>query len=592
MESPDYKKELRTHYDHRDVDAIIRLVSELIKAPQFAALSRRLIKEGRITSAAIKAEDVAAALIEELEEEIEQSGDIIVQDNYFEIAEQLKKRFNDEVAEVYLSTKIPNEFLHKIRLSHDRGDTGRLSENLVNQYKNELIRIEDGRRVVVKILQQHSNFPIENVKALSDILKQLHLKLKSNYSYLSIKPYFLGVFEAGQGSLASAASGKEADQEISSYALFPHYLTTGQEPDLGQQVKFRIQLVKLLQFLWKRKILPVAEHKQVLARVSDIFNYRGEAGLSTKARKFLEDLNIEINNDQEAILKRLAQTFVDEYRCAEQQMGVRHGMIEAELAYTKEYLKQLESTGAERSTEEEEKIRIALEKVVNLQGIFEISPVRAQAAANKPFHELERAALGISTAINASQITDWIRIYSILFSNSEFLKYSKEAVDFSIMRRYISNLTTYHLILSVSELKLIVDRSLKAPSDNRPDHFKQFGEVLKLKLQGLISSRKDEEKSFQEMIQELSFLQDDATQFVIAETFKGFQAIADAFNDTIKDYFVRDREALLQESRELYSQICAQCLKNVVVRPARRELRKTAVEAGKKGKSWLSRLFS
>ena len=266
-------------------------------------------------------------------------------------------------------------------------------------------------------------------------------------------------------------------------------------------------------------------------------------------------------------------------------------MIESELAYTKEFLKQLESSTTAHSIEEEEKIRVALEKAVNLEGIFKVSPVREEAAANKPFLELERAALGISTTISASQITEWIRIYSILFSNSEFLKHANETIDFSIMRKYISDLTTYHLILSVSELKLVVDRSLKAPSDDKPDHFKRFGEVLKIKLQGLIGSKKGEEKSFQDMIQELGFLENDATQFVIAETFKGFQAIADAFNDTIKDYFVRDRETLLKESRGLYSQICAQCLKNVIVRPTRREITKTAGGA-KEGKSWLGRLFS
>ena len=198
MEHPDYKEELRKYYDHRDVDAVIRLVSKLIKAPQFTALSRKFIKEGKITSATLKAEDIAAVLIGELEEEIKQSGDIIVQDNYFEIAEQLKKRFNAEVAEIYLNTKTPNNFLHEIRIDHDQGDTSKLSENLVNQYKKELVRIEDGRRVVVKTLQQHSNFPIKNVTALSGLLEQLHLKLKSNYSYLSIKPYFLTVFEAGE----------------------------------------------------------------------------------------------------------------------------------------------------------------------------------------------------------------------------------------------------------------------------------------------------------------------------------------------------------------------------------------------------------
>jgi len=608
MEQTDFKAELVEKYNDRDVDGLIQLVTDLVKSMQFPALNRRLVKEGKLSAASTKIEDVADALLKEIGDELNQSADVIVQDNYFDIAAQLEKRFSKDVSEIYLRTKTPDEFLHEIRTGQEQKDASKVSENLVNRYKKELIRIEDGRRVVVDILQQHSNFPIKNVKALSELLELLHTKIKSNYRYLSIKPFFINVFEAAEVSLneePTPASVKDTDKseppsegtsvkEVSSYSLFPNYTITGQEPSLAQQFKFRINVIKLFQFLWKRKILPVAEHKKLLAVISSHFNYRGDPGLSKKARHFLEDLVNEITADQEAILKRLARAFVDEYRSAEQQMEIRHGMIETELAQTKEFLKQLTTTGKELSEEEEDKVRVALEKVTNLEGVFKIPPIRAESAANTPFTDLERTALGVSTVISPTQITEWIRIYSILFSNAEFLAYSNETIDFSIMRDYISDLTTYHLIQSVSELKLVVDRTISAPSDDKPDYFKRFGEVLKIKLQGLIGSQKEEDMTFQQMIEELGFLQNDATQFVIADTFKGFQAIADAFNETVNDYFVRDREALLKESRGLYSQICAQCLKNVIVRPikSRPSSKKGAADGEGKGKSWLGRLFS
>lgn len=606
MEQIDFKTELINKYNNRDVDGIIQLITNLVKSMQFPALNRRLVKEGKLGAASTKIEDVAAALINELEEELKQSGDVIVQDNYFDIAEQLKKHFSSKVADIYLRTKTPDTFLHEIRTSHEREDAKKVSESLVNQYKNELIRIEDGRRVVVEILQKHSNFPIRNIKALSKLMELLHTKLKSNYRYLSIKPYFINIFEAAGVSLDSKNSAvvvPESDsvaeisssKEVSSYSLFPHYIITGQEPSLVQQFRFRINIIKLFQFLWKRKILPVAEHKKLLAAISSHFAYRGDPNLSRKVRHFLEELVTEINMDQEAILKRLARTFVDEYRSAERQMEIRHSMIETELAQTREYLKQLTTTGDQLDPEEDDKVHTALEKVTSLDGIFKISPIREQSAANTTFIELERTALGVSTVISPTQITEWIRIYSILFSNSEFLAYSNETIDFSVMRRYISDLTTYHLIQSVSELKLVVDRTVAKPSDDKPDYFKHFGEVLKIKLQSLIGTQKEKEMSFQQMIEELGFLDNDATQFVIADTFKGFQAIADAFNSTVNDYFVRDRETLLKESQGLYSQICSQCLRNIIVRPKKtRELTKKGTTSGSsgKGKSWLARLFS
>jgi hypothetical protein len=598
MKQIDYKEELRKLYENRNVDDIIRLVSKLIKDPRFFDTNRRLVRQGKLSAATLNVQEVANALINELEYEIEESGDVINQNNYFAVTEHLKKRFNSEVADIYINTKIPNEFLHDIRVSHKEGDSGKLSDELVDHYKNELIRIEDGRRSVVEALQLHSNFPIKNIIALSALIEQLHLKLKSNNRYLSIKPYFLNLFKAaelmeGESKGSTDVSHSDEELELSDYELFADYVKTGREPSLNRQVLFRIEMIKLLQQLAKRKIVSESSHKQTMALISRYFNYRGEPGLSRKARQFLDELLTDINNDQIAILKRLAQTFVDEYHHAEHQMSIRHGMIESELAYTKEFLKQLSENESEDDELKEEKTQKAMEKVLCLKDVFKISVLREEAASKTPFLELERTALGISTVIPPSQITDWIRIYSILFSNAEFLSYANEKIDFSIMRKYISDLTTYHLIQSVSELKLVINHSFTAPSEeNKPDHFKQFGEILKLKLQNLMNTKEKEERSFQDMIKELDFLDNNTTQFVIAETFKGFRAIADAFNTTANDYFVRDHEKLLKESRTLYTQICSQCLKNVIVRPIK-PTNITSSEGGKKKKSsWFSRLFS
>ena len=159
------------------------------------------------------------------------------------------------------------------------------------------------------------------------------------------------------------------------------------------------------------------------------------------------------------------------------------------------------------------------------------------------------------------------------------------------MRELISDLTTSHLIQNIAQLKIVVDRSLDASEAKKSVQFKQFNEALKIKLQGLMSTGKQEEKSLRDMIHELVFLQNESAQFVIAETFKGFQAIVDAFNSTANDYFVRDRETLLKESRALYDQICTKCLKGFVNQPID-HLVKRPPEATERKRSWFNRLFS
>jgi hypothetical protein len=287
---------------------------------------------------------------------------------------------------------------------------------------------------------------------------------------------------------------------------------------------------------------------------------------------------------------RLALTFIEEYLHAEDRMKLYHNGIQTELAITKEYLTQLALDKSMINSEEEEKIRIAQEKLIGLEGVFEVSPALQKAASTKPFVELERTSLGLSTSVGAERLTEWIRIYSILYSNNEFLVYSESEVDFSTMRKFISDLCTYHLIINIAQLKEVIDRSLGIPDNEKISHFKMFNEALKLRLQNLMVNT-EEEKTLKEMINDLGFLGNTSLQFVIAETFEGFQKIADAFTKSATDYFIHDKEALLRESKDLYKQICNQCMKNFLVRPVRHE--QQMEESGEQPKkTWLRKLFS
>jgi len=258
MQQVNYKQELLSKYHAMDVDGATTLVTKLVKSERFPIINRQLVNRGRLSAVSIKVEDVAEALISEIEEGLTERDDVIVQDNYFDIAEQLKKRFNNEVADIYLRTKIPDDFLHNIRTSAKQGDKSKVSEGLVEEYKRELIRIEEGRKACVEILQKHSHFPIENVKALSQLFEQLNKKLRSNYQYLSIKPYFTDIIEPTRGpnpngylsSIKASTEDTPAEaessvKEITNYTLFPDYLITGKEPSFARQIRFRVNVASL-----------------------------------------------------------------------------------------------------------------------------------------------------------------------------------------------------------------------------------------------------------------------------------------------------------------------------------------------------------
>ncbi len=596
MDTASYKERILKAYGQRNANHFLRLVNGVIENDQFTLLLREWIKEGRIAPGVPKTTEVAEILLQDAINDTEKASQTAIEPTYFEITAEIRKAVNDEVADIYEQTKMPTEFLSKVRFNDEREEFEHLSESLVNRYKNELIRVERGRRAIIEALQQASYFPIKHVVTLSKLLNQLHARLKPSYKYVSVKPYLMPIYELkGTAGQSEERSDKDSSFKLGVLALFKEYVNDGLEPDILEQMKLRLSVDRLLEEVDKPEVFPDLELEKFRDVISKIWAYRRQKEMDPRIRSILESLLVDVNSDQEALLKQLAQAFVDEYNEAEHQMKLRHGMIQNELAYTREYLKQTAANPEYAEQADEDKLTIAQEKLVGLSEIFEIAPALEQAAAARPFLELERSAIGISTAISASQITDWIRIYSILFSNNEFLRYAKEPVKFSIMRALISDLSTYHLIHNIATLKTNIDRAIGPSEAEKTAHFKRFNDTLKAKLQSLWGSGKREVKSIQEMIEDLGFLDNQPIQFVVADTFKGFQTIADAFAKTATDYFVKDRDILVNESRELYYEICDQCMKSFTSPPKKHDYKKI-VEAKKseaKGKkSFLGRFFS
>lgn len=597
MELSAQQTALLEKYDRRDVMGLIRLFDQIKNAPDYMSTYRRLLAKKRIPSSA-RLEELSAGLLGELEAALNESDGLSIKASYFEIAEQLKKKFGAAVADTYTRSKMPDDFLSEIRKDSRQADTKKLTDDLVNEYKDALIQIEKGRRSIIDTLQPYSNLPLNNASILNDQFNELYRQLRSGYKYLSVKPYLLRVVQVMHGE-ACPLQGSESEPERRDFNLFSEYKSSGIEPSLACQVELHLAINTLMKYVQKHQLLPDEEYREIWSRISYVLQYKGADTLTPRARKIFDDLLLQINLDEKAIIRKLASTFLNEYLCAEEQMRIRHRMIESELAQTNEFLKQLAPSADKLTESDEAKVRVALEKLVCLKDVFELSSKQMQTAASKPFVELERAALSISTALSPTQLASWIKIYSILFSNTGLLSQSRAIakdendIELERMRSLISDLTTYHLIQNIAQLKVVVDRNLALPDEQKISQIKQFSNVLKAKLHGLMDHEKQKERSLKEMIDELVFLQNESTQFVIAETFEGFQHIVDAFNSGASDYFVRDKEALLKESRTLYNEICNQCLRGIIKRPSILRPKKiTPQSQAEKKRTWLGRLFS
>lgn len=573
MELSAQQAALLERYDRRDVVGLIRLVDRIRKAPEAMATYRRLLAGGKRLSSSAKQDELATALLSELEAQLDSSPERAIQANYFEVSEQIRKKFGDASGEIYLAAKMPDDFLTAIRQDSMRSDGKKLSDDLVDEYKNALIRIEKGRRVISDLLQPYSNFPLKNAAILTAQFNELHELLRSSYKYLSVKPYLMKIIRLTQEQPHGQKSDPAADLEPAEFILFRDYTATGIEPALATQVSLHLAFISLMKYIKKHQLLAEETNGRITGQINYVLHYKSAKPLSPKARKIFHELLIQLNSDEPAILRKLAATFVDEYLCAEEQMRIRHRMIESELAFTNEFLKQIAPSADRLPEEHEAKVRIALEKLICLKEVFKLTARQMQNAASKPFVELERSALSISTILSPTQLTSWIRIYSILFSNAALLSHGRatmtreHGIELEKMRSLISDLTTYHLIQNIAQLKVIVDRLIRVPADEKISYFRQFSDILKIKLHGLMDPERQKEQSLREMIDELVFLKNESAQFVIAETFAGFQDIVDAFNSGASDYFVRDKAALLKESRTLYHEICNQCLKGIITRP-------------------------
>ncbi|MCG8426908.1 MAG: hypothetical protein MI754_06090 [Chromatiales bacterium] len=591
MDATQFTTALRSSYLKRDVLNIIKLVSEFKNSEHFPPLYHKLVKQEKLDPSSGKIEPLIRALLNEVETDIQENRRLSIDATFYDIADHFREKFNAQVSEIYIETQIPSDFIANIRSEHHVESNRKLTETLVTNYKHELIRLEKGRRSVLQVLQSASHFPLRNANRLSELLNDLHTQLRSDYKYLSAKPYFLAITAVSKPIDEGLSGPIEPAVRKTALLRFKQYNVSGQEPKIYQQVELQIAINRLYQFLKKQTLLPEQELARFWTEMSEILTYSGDASFSPKEWKVLQSLLTQINKDIAAISQKLVDTFIEEYHCAEEQMRLRHIIIQSELAFIGEYLDKLAISKEISEHADPEKIQVAMDKLHCLKDTFPISERQKESAAKHSFVDIERSALGVSTVISPSQLTDWIKIYSIIFSNTDYLAQFGKSVDFSIMRNHISSLTTYHLYDNIAQLKNIVERNLSTSSEEKSNQFQRFNEALKHKLAGLMGGHNNHELSLREMIDELGFLENKSVQFVIAETFKGFQHIVDAFNTSTTDYFVRDQDAMLKESRALYNQICNQSMKIFRTDSPKAKL---SISSSTKStrKSWLGRLFS
>ncbi|MET0024355.1 MAG: hypothetical protein ABW085_08850 [Sedimenticola sp.] len=596
MEVKEFIKVLSQLYLRKDVSGIINSINEYKSQPGFQLIYRKLLKSNLISESSSSMDGVIKALLKEISQSNEISRERHTVDNFFETGERLKAQYSKALADIYLETQFPSDFIVNARKSEESGAELRLTDSLVTQYKDELIRIKKGLTAIIRALQPFSNFPIKNCLALNDELTLVFAELRTNYKYLLIKPYLLKIIEVGSSESTDLSNiDKEIRADGYTVSLFQQYINRGEEPELIRQVDLHLAIKRLFIYIKKNDLMDEDELREYWLPILSILNYKSKYELTPQDEDILINLLRQVNKDYSALLHKLSLTFVDEYHASQDLMKSRYRMIRNELIYTIEYLGRINRNKEDFNPMHAAKIELAKDKLFFLQDIFTVTDSQLSKAANVNLLELEKAAFGITTEITPIQLKEWIRIYSIIFSNASYVRHSDEKIDFTEMRELISHLTTYHLIQNITQLKGIIDRNLVASDEERENRFKLFNEALKLRLQGLISTSKSKDKSFQEMIEELGFIQNKKVQFVIADTFKGFQTIADAFNDSANDYFVEDREAIIKESRTLYNDICNQCLKGLVARPkTEQELEAETEESHSpmEKKSWFSRLFA
>jgi hypothetical protein len=594
MDVKAFYKKLLPLYRTRNSGAIIQTVIEFKKSPDFKALHQKLVREKKIPRETNSLSEVLCAIVNDLSTALAVGPHILEEENYFEFAELLRTEFSSELAEIYTETRMPSDFL--LNLRNNSSEDEKLTETLIRRYKQEYKRIKRGLIATREALQPASSFPISHCYKLHEALQGLFSALAGNRQAILAKPFILRILEIGETS-GTKKRAHPNDLDSSNFNFFKHYTKTGIEPSLGDQIELQLAIRKLFLCIRDEQLMPQQEATAYWQKIAKLLSCKPSVTLPSTTRHILEDLLLQVNSDLLSITRSLSKILLEEYRDAEGVMLLQYRLIETELLYSAEYLHRLKTGQYKPKHLDEEKIELVWEKLYFLQEIFPLVDFKRDILKNTDTHRLERSAFGVSAEVNAKQIAEWIRIYSILFSNTDIVSFSRSDVDFSVMRNLISHLTSYHLIRNITLLKNLIEKTLIMPEDELKNRFRLFNDALKLKLSGLIHPTKNREKGFQEMIEDLGFIQNKKIQFVVADTFKGFQEIADAFNKSANDYFVQDREALMKEARTLYDDICTQCLKGLVYRkksstPEHDQAALSRYDQSTGKRSWISWVFS
>jgi hypothetical protein len=455
----DYFGELLHHYSRRDTNAIYETVMELATRPDFPAIVEQLTGHRKSPTHARDLVDITRAMIQRIEAQIiAKRKQSTVFESYYGIAETLKVKLNTKVSEIYLETTFPNDLLEEARrqLQNDTVETGArvLPVHAVDRYKNELSRIEKGRRALVYTLEKYSNFPIKSAVALMRTLSLLHQRLRSNYyGYLALKPAFLEIVSIGGGSDIDFHAAARSLTE-GTYPVLHRYYTTGVEPSLLQQLELRFAIARLMATIKERKALSDEELCEFDDRLSRIWNHKGESGLGVYGHGILLETLRQVSLDREGLSKALAKTLIEEYCTAERQMTVIHMHIVRQLAFTSEFLEHFDLGESDsEDSAEKEKARIAQDKLIGLAGVFDLTAA-VDRARSCSLMELERVALGIPTNVASSQIVEWLEIYGVIFANSHFSEVRTEN------RRFLHHETTD---LPPVHLSFDTERGLPAP---------------------------------------------------------------------------------------------------------------------------------
>ncbi|MEW7978874.1 MAG: hypothetical protein AB2813_03490 [Candidatus Sedimenticola endophacoides] len=588
----EFKKAIRGCYSDYDVAGFLKALSDFKKEPDFKRYYRQLVQQQKITPGTTDVTAVVNVLVMELEQAGPEATALMPGNNFYDVAEYLKLHFNSAVSEAYLETQMPGEFVLRAREGAVDGGGKRLTETMVEQYKQELMRIDVCRDALNNALESCSHFPRERCIMLSKSLSKLIQQLRELPQYDEKLKSLVGrvVELGGVNSKVKMVFLADSDQTLA-FVFFQRCLEKGTEPTFHQMVAFHVAIKRLFGFIKENRIITEEEFKLYWGAVRRFLSYRSSVAVATEARPILVETLEQIGADHKALMKRLSETFVEEYQSAEDLMMVRYRVIETELLYTKEYLTRIQSE-ENISDEQDKRIELAAEKVCFLQDIFPTPGWKMELAHSANMLDLERSAFGVSAEITPKQLTDWIRIYAILFSNSDLVEQTDKEINFLVMRQLISNLTTYHLVQNITQLKRMVNTLLAASTEDVVDRIHLFHEALKIKLLGLIHPTQGSRKTFQAMIDELGFIKDEKRQYLIADTFKGFQHIADAFTEVANDYFIKDQAALHKESQELYNDICNQCMRGMLVRNKHRRVKRKPGKGDSTSKPWFSRVFA